>query len=58
MRSAPARQILQFAVDCGAAAVCLNAMAPVATLPTEQLKEMLELVTQREEQRTGTQDTE
>ena len=38
VRSAPARQILQFAVDCGASAVCLNAMAPVATLPTEQLK--------------------
>lgn len=58
VRSAPARQILQFAVDCGAAAVCLNAMAPVATLPTEQLKEMLELVTQREEERAGAQDTE
>ena len=33
-------------------------MAPVATLPTEQLKEMLELVTQREEERAGAQDTE
>ncbi|MDO4918373.1 SseB family protein [Kocuria sp.] len=50
VRSAPSRQVLQFALDGGAAAICLNAMAPVATLPTEQLREMLQLITQREQQ--------
>lgn len=49
VRSAPSRQILQFALDAGAAAICLNAVAPVATLPTEQLREMLELIAQREQ---------
>ncbi|RKQ36989.1 SseB family protein [Kocuria tytonis] len=49
VRSAPSRQILEFALDAGAAAICLNAMAPVATLPTEQLREMLELIGRREE---------
>ncbi|RLY94353.1 SseB family protein [Kocuria tytonicola] len=49
VRSAPSRQILQFALDAGVDAICLNAMAPVATLPAEQLREMLDLVTQREQ---------
>lgn len=49
VRSAPSRKILEFALESGAAAICLNAMAPVATLPTAQLREMLELVTQREQ---------
>ena len=56
VRSAPSRQILQFALDAGVDAICLNAMAPVATLPTEQLREMLELINQREEGGTAQQD--
>lgn len=48
VRSAPTRQILDFVLDSDAAAICINAIAPVTTLPTEQLREMLELVTQHE----------
>ena len=50
VRAAPSRDVLKFAVDSGAAGVCVNALPPVATIPTQQLRELLELVTQRENQ--------
>ena len=49
VRSAPTRQILDFVLDSDAVAICINAIAPVTTLPTAQLREMLELVTQHEQ---------
>ncbi|CAL8899291.1 hypothetical protein KVA01_02190 [Kocuria varians] len=48
VRSAPTRRILDFVLDSDAEAICINAIAPVTTLPTTQLREMLELVTQHE----------
>lgn len=43
VRSASSRTVLRFALDAGAAAVRINAMAPVATIPAGQLRELLEL---------------
>jgi hypothetical protein len=47
-RSAPSRQALRFALDSGAAKVCINAHPPVATLTAEQLRELLALVAKEE----------
>lgn len=44
VRSAPSRRALRFALDSGAAKVCINAHPPVATLTAEQLRELLALV--------------
>ncbi|MFI7483653.1 SseB family protein [Kocuria sp. M1R5S2] len=48
VRSAPARQALRFALDAGAAKVCVNAHAPVATLTAEQVRDLLALVEKKE----------
>ena len=50
VRSAPARQALRFALDTGAAKVCINARPPVATLTAAQLRELLALVEDAAEQ--------
>ncbi|GAA2109850.1 SseB family protein [Kocuria atrinae] len=50
VRAAPSREVLKFVVDSGAAGMCVNALPPVATIPTEQLRELLELVAQQENQ--------
>lgn len=48
IRSAPSRTVLRFALDAGAAAVRINALPPVATIPAQQLRELLELVSERD----------
>ena len=57
IRSAPSRQALRFALDSGAAKVCINAQPPVATLTADQLRDLLALVEQNEKDgRTGDVD--
>ncbi|WP_431813407.1 SseB family protein [Kocuria sp. cx-455] len=51
VRAAPSREVLKFAVDSGAAGVCVNALPPVATIPAQQVRELLDLVAQQEKQR-------
>lgn len=58
VRAAPSRDALKFAVDSGAAGVCINALAPVATIPTAQLRELLDLVAQQEAQKTNPEQDE
>lgn len=55
VRSAPSRQALRFALDAGAAKVCINAHPPVATLTAEQLRELLALVEKEDTQKPDTQ---
>lgn len=50
VRAAPSREVLKFVVDSGAAGMCVNALPPVATIPTQQLRELLDLVAQQENQ--------
>lgn len=53
VRAAPSREVLKFVVDSGAAGMCVNALPPVATVPTTQLRELLALVTQQENSQDG-----
>lgn len=48
VRAAPSREVLSFALDSGAAAVCVNALAPTATVPAQQLRELLRMVEEQQ----------